>query len=660
MGRGDGRVHRIDTSGTNEEGTLISSKSQDHHARFIDAIRWELEDEMEQVEDRLRNWSRSRLLAHGVSLFDLKARSAGWMYGMRLLRLSMEKGGPMPSHRFKHGDIVIISRNDPLGRQALEGVVARRSRKHLILAMNDLPKGHRQGIWRLDRGANRIAHDRMRDALNAFLGDEKATSLTSLLLGQGRDIEQAASVDHGIKGGKRSELNNEVDLNLSQNEALNAATTRRLTLIQGPPGTGKTHTSVRILRRWALEGNSPILAVAESNVAVDNILQGLLTIGVDAVRLGQPVKVRESLREATLDARMERHRLQKDLQAIIDLNENLARKISGLKGKEKGLAHKDLNRGWSEARRIEQQMKEDILNTATIICATCIGSGHDILDGRRFPRVLIDEATQATEPATLVPIIRGCRQLVLVGDHRQLPPTVISKRAEKGGLGVSLFDRMRELGVYSIMLKEQYRMHPIISQFPSMQYYDGALVDGVQVDERQAPTGLIWPDFEQPVAFLPIEGGEVVAEDGHSRANPAEASWVIRILEMLLNAGDINNTDIGIITPYNGQVRAILDLLEQSGGTAIGDRWHGVEVRSVDGYQGREKEVIILSTVRSNPEGEIGFLDDSRRLNVAITRAKRGLIVIGDPNTLKNQRDWDFWLTWAQERSLIAWHLLHM
>ena len=135
MGRDDGRVHRIDTSGTNEESP-ISRKSQDHHARFINAIRWELEDEMEQVEDRLRNWSRSRLLAHGVSLFDLKARSAGWMYGMRLLRLSMEKGGPMPSHRFKHGDIVILSRNDPLGRQALEGVVARRSRNHIILAMN--------------------------------------------------------------------------------------------------------------------------------------------------------------------------------------------------------------------------------------------------------------------------------------------------------------------------------------------------------------------------------------------------------------------------------------------------------------------------------------------------------------------------------------------
>ena len=128
MGRDDGRVHRIDTSSTKELDSTISRKSQDHHARFIDAIRWEIDDEMEQVEDRLRNWSRSRLLAHGVSLFDLKARSAGWMYGMRLLRLSMEKGGPMPSHRFKHGDIVLLSRNEPLGRQALEGVVARRSR----------------------------------------------------------------------------------------------------------------------------------------------------------------------------------------------------------------------------------------------------------------------------------------------------------------------------------------------------------------------------------------------------------------------------------------------------------------------------------------------------------------------------------------------------
>ena len=132
------------------------------------------------------------------------------------------------------------------------------------------------------------------------------------------------------------------------------------------------------------------------------------------------------------------------------------------------------------------------------------------------------------------------------------------------------------------------------------------------------------------------------------------------MVDSLLEGGDISTTDIGIISPYNGQVRAIHDLLESSGGLEKEGKWNGIEVRSVDGYQGREKEVIILSAVRSNPDGNVGFLDDSRRLNVALTRAKRGLIVIGDPKTLRNQRDWDFWLTWVEEKNLIGWHLLQM
>jgi regulator of nonsense transcripts 1 len=300
------------------------------------------------------------------------------------------------------------------------------------------------------------------------------------------------------------------------------------------------------------------------------------------------------------------------------------------------------------------------LDNADVICATCIGSGHQLLDGRRFPRILIDEATQATEPATLVPIVRGCKQLVLVGDHKQLPPTVISSRAEEMGLNISLFERLIELGINSTMLLKQYRMHPCIADFPSRQSYEGLLCNGVSQQERPAPIGLIWPDFENPVAFLPVDGGEIVSPDGHSKANPTEAGWVLKMVDSILQGGDISPNEIGIITPYNGQVRVIHDLMETSGGMEKGGKWNGVEVRSVDGYQGREKEVIILSAVRSNPEGNVGFLDDSRRLNVALTRAKRGLVVIGDPKTLRNQRDWDFWLTWAEEKNLIAWHLLQM
>ncbi len=660
MGDENTRVRRIDTSSSDDEIRTNIRKSQDYHTKFIDAIRTELEDEMSQVETRLKTWNKKRLLAHGVSLFQLRARSAGWMYGQRLLRLTIDGGGALPSHRFKHGDIVLLSRADPLGKDAIEAVVANRTRTSIRLAMNELPKGHRQGFWRLDRGANRIAHDRMRDALNSFLSDENSTDLKSLLLGQVRDIEDAGRTQHRIKGILPNSLNSTNQLNEIQNEAVSKAMDQRLSLIQGPPGTGKTYTAVRILHEWKKNSNAPILAVAESNVAVDNLLEGLLNLGVNAVRLGQPVKVRESLREATIDARMENHRLRKDLDVILDLNEDLSRRIPGMKGKDKGLAHRDLKKGWKDAKRIEQQMKDDILDNADVICATCIGSGHLLLDGRRFPRVLIDEATQATEPATLVPITRGCKQLVLVGDHKQLPPTVISSRAEKIGLNISLFERLIELGVSSTMLLEQYRMHPCIAEFPSLQSYDGLLSNAVSEQERLAPVGLIWPDFENPVAFLPVEGGEIVSPDGHSKANYSEAGWVLRMVESILLGGDILPQEIGIITPYNGQVRAINELMEATGDLEIGGKWDGIEVKSIDGYQGREKEVIVLSAVRSNPKGNVGFLDDSRRLNVALTRAKRGLVVIGDPKTLRNQRDWDFWLTWAEERNLIAWHLLQM
>ena len=654
------RIRRIDTSQSEEEKRGEIRKSQNYHANFIEAIRLELEDEMTQVETRLRTWDKHRLLAHGVSLFKLKARSAGWMYGQRLLRLTLDGGGVLPSHRFKHGDIVLLSRSDPLGKDAIEAVVANRSRTSIRLAMNELPKGHRQGHWRLDRGANRIAHDRMRDALNSFFSDENATNLSTLLLGQVRDIQDAGQVSHGIKGVKNNLESTPNQLNEIQSQAVTNAMTNRLTLIQGPPGTGKTYTAVHILQGWVKNSSAPILAVAESNVAVDNMLEGLLSLGINAVRLGQPVKVRESLREATIDAKMQNHRLRRDLDVILELNEDLARRIPGMKGKDKGLAHRDLKNGWKDARRIEQQMKDDILDKANVICATCIGSGHIVLDGRRFPRVLIDEATQATEPATLVPIVRGCRQLVLVGDHKQLPPTVISTRAEEMGLNKSLFERLIELGVSSTMLLEQYRMHPCIAEFPSRQSYDGLLKNGVTNKNRIAPTGIIWPDFDNPVAFLPVEGGEIVSADGHSKANPTEAGWVLRIVDSLLTGEDISSSDIGVITPYNGQVRAINDLMESSGGLENNGKWNGIEVRSVDGYQGREKEVIVFSAVRSNPEGNVGFLNDSRRLNVALTRAKRGLIVIGDPKTLRNQRDWDFWLTWADEKNLIGWHLLQM
>ncbi len=628
------------------------TRSQDHHEAYLPLIQWELDDELDATDERLRNWSRAKLAAHGLALFDLRARPDGWLFGQRIVKLELDGRADMGQHRFRQGDIVMLSRGDPIGEKPIEAIVSDRSRNRIRIVLPELPSGVRSGYWRIDRAANKVAFDRMRDALNSIFEEEGGAPLRDLLLGLVHDPLGTAGLGPELGGANRRPASRPEGLNESQKVACEAAISQRLTLIQGPPGTGKTHTAVRILQAWSSQNVGTILAVADSNVAVDNLLEGLLGLGVSAVRLGQPVKVRESLREATVDAQMESHPLRRDLEEHLELNEKLARRISGMKGKEKGLAHRDLNRGWKEVRRIERQMRDDILDRAQVLCCTCIGVGHQLLDGRRFSRVLLDEATQATEPASLVPLVRGARQIVLVGDHRQLPPTVISRRAENGGLRRSLFERLVAMGIEPMLLDTQYRMHPAISDFPNRTFYEGRLVDGITAAERPNPAGLLWNDWEVPMAFLPVNGDELLSPDGASKENPAEAGWVAKILENLLQAGDLEEADIGIITPYAGQVRAIRD--------ALPERNDSVEVHTVDGYQGREKEVIIFSCVRSNSDGTVGFLSDERRLNVALTRAKRGLIVIGDPDTLRNDETWASWLDYIRGRNLEAWHILGM
>ena len=646
-------VLRRHVEGDSEDRRGRFKRSQDHHELYQKLIRWELDDELYATEKRLRDWPRERLVSNGLALFDLIAKPDGWLFDQRIVKLRRKSRSDLGQHRFRQGDIVMLSRGDPLSEKPIEAIVSDRRRDSIRVVLKETPSDLRKDTWRMDRGANRIAYDRMRDSLNSIFQEEGGVPLRELILGSVHDPSGTSSLPPQLGGARGRSFVLDSSLNKPQREAALAAIQQRLTLIQGPPGTGKTHTAVRIIEAWSQQDLGTILAVADSNVAVDNLLEGLLQLGVRAVRLGQPVKVREGLREATMDALMEKHPLRKDLIDHLELNEKLGRKIKGMRGgKEKGLAHRDLGRGWKEVRRIESQMRDDILDRAQVLCCTCIGSGHELLDGRRFSQVLIDEATQATEPSTLVPIVRGARQIVLVGDHKQLSPTVISRRAEDGGLNKSLFERIMDMGITPFLLTKQYRMHPGISEFPNEMFYEGKLEDGVRESDRKAPAGILWPDWERPIAFLPIEGGEVAGPDGASKENRAEASWVAKLVEDLVNAGEIGQDQIGVITPYAAQVRAIRDILPE----ALTD----LEVKTVDGYQGREKEIIIFSCVRSNSEGNVGFLSDPRRLNVALTRAKRGLVVIGDPATLRHDENWASWIEHARKHNLEAWHIIGM
>ena len=424
-----------------------------------------------------------------------------------------------------------------------------------------------------------------------------------------------------------------VKLNDSQRGGLLQAMTTRLTLIQGPPGTGKTHTAVQILAQMVRRGLAPqpLLATSDSNIAVDNLLDGLVRVGINAVRIGRSEKIRDDLAQYAVN-------------------------VHGSKGKAQ-------------------------LKKAEVICCTCIGSGSDVLDKIKFHTVLIDEATQATETATVVPIMNSnCERLILVGDHCQLPPTVVSTEAQERGLAISLFTRLVSQGIKPALLDTQYRMHPSIAQFPSDSFYNKRLKNGVKSDQRRPPPTYRWPCPSMPVAFEPVErpaktqatldGDE--ERRGQSYYNAAEVRKVVDVVYQLF--GDVDKSmfnpgamvgpgDIGIVTPYSAQVDEVRNELRRLGFPVSRSRYfedisegaadNFIEVASVDGFQGREKEVIIFSAVRSNTTRSVGFLQDWRRLNVMITRARRGIIVIGDRRTLRYDNVWGTWISWAENRGLV-------
>jgi ATP-dependent RNA/DNA helicase IGHMBP2 len=405
-------------------------------------------------------------------------------------------------------------------------------------------------------------------------------------------------------------------------------------IIHGPPGTGKTTTLVELIRQITRKGQT-VLAVASSNLAVDNLLERLIDAGENAIRLGHPARVTPALREHTLDLLVENHpdvkiadKLTRDAYALRDQSGKWTR-AKPERGAKQSMREeaKDMLR---EARQIEDQVTAMILGKARVVCSTVTGLDRDRLGGKTFDWCIMDEASQTTEPAAWIPL-QFANRIVFAGDHQQLPPTVLSPEAVRGGFNISLMQRLLEDNAPRKMLNVQYRMHQDIMSFSSEVFYDGNL----QADQAvrtallaDLPQVASTPLTTTPIHFIDTAGASYDEEpepDGESRMNPQEAELVIKKVNNLLESG-VSAEKISVISPYSAQVKLLRELIKEP----------AIEIDSVDGFQGREKEVVIVSLVRSNREGEVGFLADTRRMNVALTRAKRKLIVIGDSATITN------------------------
>jgi ATP-dependent RNA/DNA helicase IGHMBP2 len=456
-------------------------------------------------------------------------------------------------------------------------------------------------------------------------------------------------------------------LNLSQNRAVrHVVSANDIAVVHGPPGTGKTTSLVQAIR-ITLQQEKQVLVCAPTNSAVDLLTEKLLELGIDVLRLGHPARISDELMGSSMDGKISSSPYYKDIKNLRRNAEEyfrMAGKYKRVFGREdarqRAEFYAEAKNCIKEARLLEDYIVDELFNTAQVICCTPVTSTHRGLSRKKFNTLFFDEASQALEPMVWIPLLK-CKRLILCGDHFQLPPVVKSIEAKKGGLDITLLDKCIELPGVVALLNRQYRMNANIMGFSNSYFYNGELI----ADDSVASHALI--NEEENYLFTNIEfidtAGcsfeEVQNPETLSYSNPKEGEVVFRHLQQLLNdystLQNMPAIDIGIISPYKEQREWLKESLAH---TELNlQKVSALDVKTIDGFQGEERDVIYISLVRSNEKQEIGFLSDLRRMNVAITRARKKLVVIGDSSTIGSSPFYKSFLEYCEAKGMYrtAW-----
>jgi ATP-dependent RNA/DNA helicase IGHMBP2 len=599
--------------------------------RLRELLAQEKEEDFEQFRSLVRRLSLEDRKSQGFTWHPVVPVKTGFTIGDRCYVIVERPADNKEPHRFRSGAMASMYSLAPEGRgREVSGVInfVDRNRMKVILGSRDIPDWLSRDQLAVDLLFDERTYLEMDKALEQVMkarGDRLA-ELRDIVLGKFPPAffpDQVLTKD--LPG-----------LNDSQLEAVHGIlASRHFALVHGPPGTGKTTTLVAAIVELT-KGEATVLVTAPSNAATDLLTLRLAAAGLQTVRVGNIGRVDEETIRYTLEAQVASHPESKHVRKVRIQAAEQRRKAQKYRhrrdreGREKramyGREARELS---SWANQLEDRLVDQVLSGAQVICCTLVGAAHPVLKSRTFRTVVIDEAAQALEPACWIAIAKASR-VVMAGDPFQLPPTVKSVSAARGGLSVTLLEKCLQRFSDQHLLEVQYRMHRQIMQFSNDRFYAGSL----QADSSVADARLSLSMPYSPVNFVDTAGcgfEEEVEPRYQSRFNPGEVNIMREHIYQLLDAfEDQPVASIGIISPYREQIRFMKEHLATDPRLAS----LPITIDTIDAFQGQEREIIYISLVRSNQKQEIGFLKDYRRMNVAMTRARRKLVIVGDSATI--------------------------
>ncbi len=598
--------------------------------------------DFEQFKAHVQSLSLSDRRKEGYTWHPVELVKSGYTYGERAFVIVNRPAQKDRPHLFRAGKTVNFFTSQPNVHQPERSGVVQyvdKNKMKIVLNSRDLPD------W---MGLGQLGVDILFDE-RTYLEMEKA--LQKVIAARGDRLAELRDILLGKYPPKTVETPTlEIpELNPSQQSAVaGIIASQDVAVIHGPPGTGKTTTLVQAIQQLSQTERS-ILVTAPSNTAVDLLTERIAAIGLQVVRIGNISRVDESIIRHTLDAQLSAHPESKNIKKIKIQAAEARRKAQRYKRNFGQNERNERREHYKEARelsdwanRMEERLIDQILHGAQVVTATLVGAAHPLLKKLKFRTAIIDEAAQALEPATWIPISMASR-IVLTGDPFQLPPTVKSMEAKRKGLEVTLIEKALKRLPQQYLLNTQYRMHNTIMGFSNQQFYAGALQAAPEV--ANATLG-----DTAPLTFIDTAGcgfEEQLNQNFQSRYNPDEFN-ILRehLLQLTHYFPEGQPPAIAIISPYREQVRYIRQALSEDEGLQD----FPISVDTIDGFQGQERDVVYLSLVRSNGKNEIGFLKDYRRMNVAMTRARRKLVIIGDSATIGNDTFYEQLLLYVESQ----------